>query len=1099
MNLFSNVLGICSFLGTAGYNYHARGFFTALNKYLPVAIKNWSHDPNPYYLTNEQKAMMASVSGSSYTPGSCITICLHETNHEDWYKNTFRSPKIAFNVWESTKQPQQFFDKLLEFDQIWVPSEWQKECTIEQGAPAEKIFVIPEGFDTERFKVRNCDVIAKFSSPYKYTFLLAGRWEYRKATTEIIRTFIDAFKGQDDVELLLLVDNPFDRQKLSTEEKMTKYGLQDDKIKIIHKLSQEDYDTLLQETDCFLSCSRAEGWNLPLMEAMACGIPSVCSNWSGQLEFAEGQAAFLVDCKNLIPAWSEFGEFPGYYKEPDFKKLGDIMKYMVAHSDAEKSSALRAAEHLKKYTWDNAAQIALKAIGKLDGNYDSNSPFVPEIESPKSPIGGIVLPHTVKFVKPEVKEKKEVKPKYRSKDIFVIDCYPNTIEKMEKLAKTVISIKEKYDKPIAVVSHLEISKEVHSNVDYYIYDADNTLPDYRLPVIYTFENLKLTGRLDRPYHSLPIIKSLQNVCKMFSNFERIHFLEYDINVDLDKHLSNVADHKDKDLVSYYYEGTGIYTNIMSFRPSFMLDLLTTRTITWDEYKRMVHPLLWEQDLIFENWIYKVLTIAKKNDDVVILNASSVDMRRDSFKEMPKYNVIFSELEADSNYIMFIVHRGMNSKDFRVYFTNHANLPYKMSLTDCGEYSYVIFDKGIDEVNLQVGQITDPTYVMSQQTMGEFIFYDREIKCKEINRLKGMNTEHNVQIKNFFIDGGFVELLGPDSPDKYTVTFTDRLTGQVVLKSDIGINCWTRTNRKYFTDWNVRIDCGDTEIYNTDISYFQRRVMIVLDSKAMGDTLAWFPMVEEFRKKHNAQIIVVTYWNKFFKDKYPDMEFAEPGSVVPDIFAQFNVGCFDNDLNKNKFNWRITPLQKVAADQLGVSPWKESIPNISFKIMDRPIKEKYVAISEHSTFLSKYWLREGGWDTVIKYLNDKGYKVAAISKENTEQRNVISLTGRPIEETLNNIHHADLFIGMSSGPSWLSWALRKPLVLISGYSTRWAEMDPNNPLVARVVNEDVCHGCFNDPSLPLERGNWRWCPRGRDFECSKMISSDMVIAAIDKLL
>lgn len=1079
------VLGICSFLGTAGYNYHARGFFTALNKYLPVAIKNWSYDVDPYYLTNEQKAMLAAGSGSSFTPGKCVTICLHETNHEDWYKNTFKSPKIAFNVWESTRQPDQFFNKLLEFDQIWVPSKWQRQCTIEQGAPADKVFVIPEGFDTERFRAFNrVNIERKFSTPDKFTFLLAGRWEYRKATTEIIKTFIKTFRNREDVELLLLVDNPFDRQKLSTEDKLSVYGIHNDEglLKVIHKVSQHDYNLLLRESDCFLSCSRAEGWNLPLIEAMACGIPAICSNWSGQLEFAKDYA-LLVDNDKLLPAWSEFGDFPGQYIEPNFKHLGDLMLDVHRNYHKYLNKAAEGAEYLKKYTWDNAAQIAMEAINNL-------TPPISDSNRVKTP--------TIKFIKPESKEIS--KPKYRSRDIFVIDCYPNTPEKMEKLTKTVRSIKEKYDKPIAVVSHLEVTKEVMSYVDYFIYDADNTLPDYRLPVVYTFDNLKLTGRLDRPYHSLPIIKSLQNVCKMFSNFERIHFLEYDINIDLDKHLANVADHKDKDLISYYYEGTGIYTNIMTFKPSLMLEILTTRTITWDDYKKMVHPLLWEQDLIFENWIYKVLVAAKKNDSMIILDANQIDMRRDSFKEMPRYNVIFSELDDDDNsYIMFIVHKGISSKKFKVFF---GNTSVKMTLVDCDDYSYVIFDRKHADVIVQTedkGVITNIPFIVSDQPKGEFVFYDKNIKCKEINRLKGMDKGHNIQIKNFFIDGGFVELLGPDSPDKYVVTFTDRLTGQTVLTSEIGVNCWTRTNRKYFTDWNVKIACGDELIYNTDISYFQRRVMIVIDSKAMGDTIAWFPMVEEFRRKHNAQVIVVTFWNKFFKDTYPELTFVEPGQTVPDIFAQFNVGCYDNDLNKNKFNWRITPLQKVVADQLGISPWQERIPDISYKVLERPIKEKYVAISEHSTFLSKYWLREGGWDTVIKYLNDKGYKVAAISKESTEQRNVVSLTGRPIEETLSNIHHAELFIGMSSGPSWISWALKKPLVLISGYSTKWAEMDYNNPLVERVINEDVCQGCFNDPSLPLERGNWRWCPRGRDFECSKMISADMVIAAIDKLL
>jgi autotransporter strand-loop-strand O-heptosyltransferase len=1081
---FDNVLAVCSFLGTAGYNYHARGFFTALNKLLPVGVKNWSGDENPYYLTNEQKAMMAAASGNSFSFGKSITICLHETNHEDWYKHNYLSPKIAFNVWESTRQPEKFFSKLLEFDQIWVPSQWQKECTIDQGAPEDKIFVIPEGYDTARFRVGLGSPQRIFSSEDKFTFTIAGRWEYRKATTEMIRAFTQAFENHNDVELLLLVDNPFDRERRTTEDKLDKFGLEHKNIKVIHKVSQEHYDQLIQETDCFISCSRSEGWNLPLMEFMACGVPVICTDWSGQTEFISDYAN-RVQVAGYKKAWSEFGEFPGEYAEPDFEHLKHVMQRVYAETTGKyRRKALDGAEYIKKFTWENAAKIALNVMEPL------------RVSSPITKIAAKVLGDESTGKKEMVvsfEPKEPVAKKIRSKDIVVIGCYPDSEEKLKKLNDTIAYV-NKLDKPVAIVTHLPLPMSIQEQVDYFIYDADNSMPDYRLPIVYTFDSLKLSGFLDRPYHCLPIVKSLQNVSKAFSNFERIHFIEYDINVDLEKHLANVLTHKDKEFVSYNYESTGVYTNIMSFKPSLMLDILTKRTITWEDYKKMAAPVLWEQDLIFENWMYRVLVNNGKTEALTILDAHSIDMGSDISKQIPKYNYIFCETDDDQN-IMFISHRQMTSSTFKVKEFSRKEVP----LVDCGDFSYVLLDKSVNEVTVYRhagnNMISSTTFDISSERKGEFVFYDRPIKCKKVERLKDSNPKHNIQIKNFFIDGAFLELLGPDSDLKYGVEFTDRQTGQVVHKSELTVNHWTKTNRKYFTDWNVRVHNNGEDVYNRDISYFQRRVLIVLDSKAMGDTLAWFPMVERFRKKHNAHVICVTFWNRFFKDRYPEITFVEPGTVVPDIFAQFNVGCFDNDLNKNKFNWRITPLQKLASDILGLTPYVEEIPNISYKVMDRPIKEKYVAISEHSTFLSKYWLNPNGWKKVIDYLNDEGYVVAAISKEPSELQGVVNLTNRPIEESISNIHHAEMFIGMSSGPSWLAWALRKPLILVSGYSTEWAEMNTGNPMVRRIINTDVCHGCFNDPSLPLERGNWRWCPRGRDFECSKMITAEQVIDAI----
>jgi autotransporter strand-loop-strand O-heptosyltransferase len=104
------------------------------------------------------------------------------------------------------------------------------------------------------------------------------------------------------------------------------------------------------------------------------------------------------------------------------------------------------------------------------------------------------------------------------------------------------------------------------------------------------------------------------------------------------------------------------------------------------------------------------------------------------------------------------------------------------------------------------------------------------------------------------------------------------------------------------------------------------------------------------------------------------------------------------------------------------------------------------------------------------------------------------------ETISNIAYSDLFIGVSAGPSWLAWALDIPVVMISGYSEEWAEFSTG---IERVINKDVCHGCFNDPTLDFDKGNWNWCPRlentERQFECTKTITPEMVKEAVERII
>jgi autotransporter strand-loop-strand O-heptosyltransferase len=83
--------------------------------------------------------------------------------------------------------------------------------------------------------------------------------------------------------------------------------------------------------------------------------------------------------------------------------------------------------------------------------------------------------------------------------------------------------------------------------------------------------------------------------------------------------------------------------------------------------------------------------------------------------------------------------------------------------------------------------------------------------------------------------------------------------------------------------------------------------------------------------------------------------------------------------------------------------------------------------------------------------------------------------------------------MSSGLSWLAWAVGKPVVMISGFTNPYSEF--SNPY--RVFNSNVCNSCWNDISVPNHSQNgWSYCPRNKNWECSTEITSDMVIEKIN---
>ena len=361
--------------------------------------------------------------------------------------------------------------------------------------------------------------------------------------------------------------------------------------------------------------------------------------------------------------------------------------------------------------------------------------------------------------------------------------------------------------------------------------------------------------------------------------------------------------------------------------------------------------------------------------------------------------------------------------------------------------------------------------------------------------KKIVKKSNVTIKRFFINQPFLEILG-DSESEFEVKFFDEV-GMCHYNDKIKSNHWIKLNRKYFTKWNTKIYENGVVIYDETLNYSGKRVFINFDSKSLGDTVSWIPYVLEFKKTHNCDVVVSTYWNHLFKEVYPELEFVQPGTVVHNIFGQYNLGWFW-DISKEPELPNTIPLQKAATNILGL-PYSEIKPKIHYKIGERPYSEKYITIATNSTAGCKFWTKEG-WQELINYLNSLGYKVVNVSKENNPFNNCERLDDTSIENTMNVIHHSEFFIGLSSGLSWLSWAIGKHVVMISNFTEANHEFTTN---CTRITNPNVCNSCWNNPNFKFDKGDWYWCPvhkgTSRQFECHTSITSEMVINKIQHLL
>ena len=278
------------------------------------------------------------------------------------------------------------------------------------------------------------------------------------------------------------------------------------------------------------------------------------------------------------------------------------------------------------------------------------------------------------------------------------------------------------------------------------------------------------------------------------------------------------------------------------------------------------------------------------------------------------------------------------------------------------------------------------------------------------------------------------------------------------------------------------------------------INVINESGSLGDTIAWTPVVDKFASKKNKIINFYTPFRNLFEKEYPNINFLDYSEKPETITKQtYSLGCFDG------FDYRSYSLQGVACKLLGLEE-KEIKPKITINKQKSTVSnKKYVCIATQSTAQCKYWNRKDGWARVVHYLKALGYDVVCIDKHysygaeglmNIIPENAINKTGDlPLEDRVNDLYNCEFFIGISSGLSWLAWACGKPVVLISGFT------DPKSEFFTpyRVHNKNVCNSCWSDVNCAFDRNNWMWCPKAKDFECSKEITFKMVKEKIDLLI
>ena len=345
-----------------------------------------------------------------------------------------------------------------------------------------------------------------------------------------------------------------------------------------------------------------------------------------------------------------------------------------------------------------------------------------------------------------------------------------------------------------------------------------------------------------------------------------------------------------------------------------------------------------------------------------------------------------------------------------------------------------------------------------------------------------------------------------------VELEDDESGNILFACDADEG-WVTSTKKYYVPFHIRVwDRADMTkpVLDHLMDLRGQPVLLKFPVGTLGDIIAWFPYAEKFQKKHGCKVECSMAANlaELFAPQYPDLTLtASPEVKTAEPYASYRLGLFfGGDQNCQPYDFRQVGLARTIGYILGVDP-SETPPRLPPPV-PRTIAEPYVCIASKATSLAKMWHNGFGWEQVIDHLKGLGYRVLCIDRDRTAgvgwtwshiPHGAEDFTGdRPLAERVALLQHAEFFVGLGSGLSWLAWASGIPVVLISGFSLPMCEF----PTPYRVHNTHVCHGCWDATDVRFDHSDYYWCPRhkgtDRQFECTRAITGRQVIRTIERL-
>ena len=248
--------------------------------------------------------------------------------------------RISLCCWDSDLIPEEsaeIHNRCI--DGVIALSRFTKQAFLDAGVKIP-IHIGGQGVDTNTFRPRETPKETEV-----FTFIFVSVAQGRKGTQELLDTFAKLFKGNNKVRLVVKSNSWGNLKDFN-------YHGCDNIEPIYEEYTREGLADLYRDSDCFVLPTQGDSFLLPGLEASACGLPLIITDFGGPRDYCNHHTGYPIDY-DLV----DCGYLPGHQAKPSLKHLEHLMDFVVKNQDdAKEKGEIGALVAQQRWTWQHDAE-----------------------------------------------------------------------------------------------------------------------------------------------------------------------------------------------------------------------------------------------------------------------------------------------------------------------------------------------------------------------------------------------------------------------------------------------------------------------------------------------------------------------------------------------------------------------------------------------------------------------------------------------------------------------------------------------------------------------------------------------------------------------